>query len=183
MNSNSWTGDLRSQNQLCKALVFGVEALFNGFGTLTRFNRTGAGYSTQNAFTGNGHLGSRGLTIHGKAPDRGLLEELYHNNESCQQADNPAPAFNESGDFVDIEFHRTEQPEGVAGSEKSSEKSSEKPELLDLIQANPKASAKVLAEQLGLSSRAVEKQIAQLKQQGKLERIGPAKGGYWRVKV
>lgn len=103
--------------------------------------------------------------------------------ELCQQAGNPAPAFNEKGDFVDIEFHRTEQPEGAAGSEKSSEKSSEKPELLDLIQANPKGSAKVMAEQLGLSSRAVEKQIAQLKQQGKLERIGPAKGGYWKVRV
>jgi len=63
---------------------------------------------------------------------------------------------------------------------KSSEKSSEK--ILALIQENPTISAKNMAEQLGLSSRAVEKQISQLKVDGRLERVGPAKGGHWVVK-
>ncbi|GGD79332.1 ATP-binding protein [Lacimicrobium alkaliphilum] len=97
----------------------------------------------------------------------------------CQQAGNPEPTIKETGDFVDIEFHRTVSTDDVEGSEKSSEKT---PSLLALIQRDPRISARSLAEELGVSSRAIEKQIAQLKQQGKLDRIGPAKGGYWKVK-
>ncbi|MCK5799341.1 MAG: winged helix-turn-helix transcriptional regulator, partial [Deltaproteobacteria bacterium] len=65
-------------------------------------------------------------------------------------------------------------------SEKSSEKSSEK--ILRVIGEQPDISAKVLADRLGITSRAVEKQIARLKAEGKLIRIGPAKGGHWEVK-
>ena len=65
------------------------------------------------------------------------------------------------------------------GSEKSSEKSSEK--ILKLISDNKYISAQELAELLGISSRAVEKQIANLKDKGILKRIGPDKGGHWEV--
>lgn len=64
-------------------------------------------------------------------------------------------------------------------SEKGSEKSSEK--ILRLISENKYISAQELAEILGISSRAVEKQIANLKDKGLLKRVGPDKGGYWKV--
>ena len=73
------------------------------------------------------------------------------------------------------------------GSEKSSEKSSGKSsgkssvEILVLIQNNPSISAPELAEHLGISVRAIEKQLAKLKAAGKLSRIGAAKGGHWQV--
>lgn len=38
-----------------------------------------------------------------------------------------------------------------------------------------------MAELLGISVRAVEKQLANLKTAGKLCRIGGAKGGHWEV--
>jgi ATP-dependent DNA helicase RecG len=38
-----------------------------------------------------------------------------------------------------------------------------------------------LAEQTGLTQKGVEWQIAQLKKQGRLERIGPDRGGHWKV--
>jgi predicted HTH transcriptional regulator len=38
-----------------------------------------------------------------------------------------------------------------------------------------------LAKELGLSTRAVEKQLAKLQQDQKLQRIGAAKGGHWQV--
>ncbi len=38
-----------------------------------------------------------------------------------------------------------------------------------------------LAKKLDISTRAIEKQIAKLKQQGKNKRIGLDKGGYWEV--
>jgi len=40
---------------------------------------------------------------------------------------------------------------------------------------------KELSEILGLSTRAVEKQIAKLKKAGKLERMGYRKQGYWKI--
>jgi ATP-dependent DNA helicase RecG len=36
---------------------------------------------------------------------------------------------------------------------------------------------------LGLSSRAVEKQLSKLKDMGVIERIGPAKGGFWKINL
>ncbi|WP_422544856.1 HTH domain-containing protein [Methanosarcina sp.] len=62
------------------------------------------------------------------------------------------------------------------GSEKSSEKSSEK--ILQLISENKHISAQELAETLGISSHAVEKQIANLRVRGLLKRIGLDKGGH-----
>ncbi|MBI5529240.1 MAG: putative DNA binding domain-containing protein [Deltaproteobacteria bacterium] len=74
----------------------------------------------------------------------------------------------------------TDTRKGRRGStEKSSEKSSEK--ILRLIGMNPDISAKELAQQVGLTSRAVEKQIDRLKKDGRLRRVGPDKGGHWEV--
>lgn len=67
------------------------------------------------------------------------------------------------------------------GSEESSEESSEEMPLLRLLKAHPGLTAKQAAEQLGLSPRAVEKQLAALKVAGRLRRIGPNKGGHWQV--
>lgn len=64
-------------------------------------------------------------------------------------------------------------------SEISSEKSSEK--ILGLLKTNPKLAARELADLMGISQRAVEKQIAILRKEGRLRRIGPAKGGHWEV--
>ena len=60
------------------------------------------------------------------------------------------------------------------------EKSSEK--ILALIKENKSISAREMAGIIGISSRAIEKQLALLKEQGILKRIGGAKGGYWEVK-
>jgi ATP-dependent DNA helicase RecG len=43
----------------------------------------------------------------------------------------------------------------------------------------PTLSARKLAGRLGLSARAIELQLARLKANGELQRIGPAKGGHW----
>ena len=72
-----------------------------------------------------------------------------------------------------------EQVLSQEGSEKGSEKSSEK--ILKLLSASPQMTILQLANQLGISTRAVEKQIAKLRERDFLKRIGPAKGGYWKV--
>ena len=79
------------------------------------------------------------------------------------------------------------------GSEKSSEKtgfssekSSEKTDninlaILGLISDNNRASASDMAIQLGVSSRAVEKRIRILRENGVIRRVGPDRGGYWEI--
>lgn len=63
----------------------------------------------------------------------------------------------------------------VTGLERGSEK------ILALLRAEPRLPARLLGERLGISPRSVEKQIAKLRKQGCLRRIGPAKGGHWEV--
>lgn len=54
-------------------------------------------------------------------------------------------------------------------------------EILDRIKINPNVTLKELQSKTGLSRRGVEWNIAKLKAKGKIERIGPDKGGYWKV--
>lgn len=64
-------------------------------------------------------------------------------------------------------------------SEETSEETSQR--VLGLLKQSPFLSARQLANQLGLSQRAVELQLAKLKAGNKLKRVGPNKGGKWEV--
>ncbi|WP_455229850.1 Fic family protein [Geopseudomonas aromaticivorans] len=91
----------------------------------------------------------------------------------------------EATPFVEFMLRALQQAlaEAIAaeGSLQGSEESSEETPLLRLLKAHPGLTAKQAAEQLGLSPRAVEKQLATLKASGRLRRIGSNKGGYWQV--
>ena len=69
------------------------------------------------------------------------------------------------------------------GSEKSREKSRGKSrgKILGHISSNASITMAELADAIGISVKAVEKQIALLKKQGRIERIGPDKGGHWKI--
>src|SRR5690625_412410 len=54
-------------------------------------------------------------------------------------------------------------------------------EILRLLKKDPKFTVKRLTEYINLSRRGVEYHIAKLKKEGRIERIGPTKGGYWKV--
>ena len=71
--------------------------------------------------------------------------------------------------------HRKEAPVLEEGSEKSSEK------ILSLVRIESTLSAREIALRLGITPRAVEKQIARLRKDGRLKRVGPTKGGHWHV--
>ena len=53
--------------------------------------------------------------------------------------------------------------------------------ILEYLKENPKASARVVALALGMSSRQVERMIARLKGEGLLLRQGSNKAGIWVV--
>ena len=84
--------------------------------------------------------------------------------------------------FVVI-FYRPKWEEGKGlekGREKSREKSREK--VLRLIMGNSAITTQEIAQTLGLNLKGIEKIIRSLKQQGRLRRIGPDKGGHWEVR-
>ncbi len=53
--------------------------------------------------------------------------------------------------------------------------------ILDAIRADPAITRVRLAGEVGLSVRGVERNLALLKKDGRLRRIGPNKGGHWQV--
>jgi Fic family protein len=59
------------------------------------------------------------------------------------------------------------------------EKSREK--ILRLLSENNTLTTAMLASETGISSKAVEKHLANLKKAGLLRRVGPDKGGHWEV--
>lgn len=65
------------------------------------------------------------------------------------------------------------------GSQKNSQKSSQK--TIEIMRTAPTITIADLAVQVGISDRAVKKQIEKLKAQNRIRRIGPDKGGYWEV--
>ncbi len=78
-------------------------------------------------------------------------------------------------DENDILKNREMHVKYVSHVEKSSEK------IIRLIKQNAQITIKELAEQLNVSTRAVEKNISKLKTEARIKRIGGDKGGQWKI--
>lgn len=96
----------------------------------------------------------------------------------------PATTFEEIGTVQFVATFKRKNVEVLPAesretTQKSSVKSSVK--ILEAIRENSSVTAVELSQHLGLTLRAVEKQLAKLKQDGMLRRVGPDKGGYWEV--
>ena len=79
-------------------------------------------------------------------------------------------------DSIEVEESREKTSKGGEKTIKSRDK------IIALLSEDGKLSAAALAEKIGISAKAVEKHLTNLKADGIIERIGPAKGGYWKVK-
>ena len=131
--------------------------------------------------------------------------------DRCAKAGLPEPEFEASGEFVirirraalagrpvvftgQIGFRadageKTREKADASGEdtvrtrEKARENTREKTgrKILALIAADPEITTARMAEEIGISRKGIEWQIRRLKSAGRLERIGPAKGGRWRV--
>ena len=96
-------------------------------------------------------------------------------------------------DFVDdhegclfsVTVHRTavDELKLATGSPIGSPASSPKTEvrILDLIRHDASVTTEAMGAALGITKRAVLKQVEKLKAQGRLRRVGPARGGHWEV--
>ncbi|MEI6424275.1 MAG: ATP-binding protein, partial [Lentisphaerota bacterium] len=102
----------------------------------------------------------------------------------CKEWGLSEPTYKEAGGSFVTVFHGPQLPKGQeTGSEKSSEKGSEKSseKIMAVIREHPAASAQQIADIVGLSARAVEKHLSNLKVKGVLKRVGPDKGGRWEL--
>ena len=104
----------------------------------------------------------------------------------CRANNNPDPEFsNRSGAFV-ISFQKRDNSINKLGDklgDKLGEKLGENQRMiLKSMKENKNVTIPELSEKVKISTTAIENNIAKLKQKGILERIGPDKGGYWKIK-
>ena len=69
--------------------------------------------------------------------------------------------------------------EDTVSTEESSQKTSQK--IIQLMQNDPMITIAELAQNIGITERAIKMQIEKMKAHGKIQRIGPDKGGRWEV--
>lgn len=111
---------------------------------------------------------------------------------SCKEYGIREPELLENGDSFRVNFYRPSYNDIHQSSSKSSPKSSPKSSLKDVNQTqqkiiemillNRKMTQTAMAEELGITSRAVKKSIKELNEKGILQRVGSARSGYWEVK-
>lgn len=103
--------------------------------------------------------------------------------EECVLAGTSYPSFNIdfSGLMVSFEAKIATTVGKTSGkmSGKMSGKTSGK--ILSIIKDNAQITIPELAALISISERSIERNIQKLQKENKLERIGPAKGGQWRV--
>ena len=162
------------------------------------------GITIQDLLSGNYISRSRNKLIARAFKEAGIIERygsgIMRVRKICKEYGVKEPDFNEiSNGFQVILYNEkvvektTESVEKTAESvgktaesvektAESVEKTAESVEkILRLISSNPEITQKELAVLTGLSRRGIEKNIAKLKAQNLIERIGPDRGGYWKV--
>lgn len=145
------------------------------------------------------------VTIHPWADGNGRMARLIMNHIQFEFGLIPAKVLKEDrGDYIDaliatreseniahfLEFMTNEMIKTLSSDidafRKSTEESGEKKlkskeKILQLLRTHPEYSAKKLAEAIGITDKAIEKQLAKLKTDGSIKREGPDKGGKWVV--
>lgn len=128
---------------------------------------------------------ARNKTIARAFKEIGFIEQygsgIMRIRKMCEDYGCPQPQFEEvNGGFKLTIFSKlSSEKSSEKGSEKSSEKTADI--LINLLKSNPKLTIAELSFETKLSTRAVEKQIKKLREENKITRIGPDKGGYWTV--
>ena len=81
---------------------------------------------------------------------------------------------------IELYLQSTEETEGENKINREKKlKSREK--ILELLAENPFLTISGLSAAVGIGTKAIEKQLAKLKAEGRLKRVGPDKGGHWEL--
>jgi predicted HTH transcriptional regulator len=95
--------------------------------------------------------------------------------EVAERVNSPLKKYPANEESSEIRFgESTDAPKNIG---KTAQK------IIDFVISDPPMSAETMAYKIGISSRAVEKQIAKLRSMGILSREGADFGGYWRIVI
>ena len=97
--------------------------------------------------------------------------------DACKEARLPDPQFIERSGGILVELTRTTHE---LGNQLGNQLGNTKDTILNEMKANPKIAGTQLAEILGISTTAVEKNIKQLRDDGRIKRVGGTRG-HWEV--
>ena len=78
-------------------------------------------------------------------------------------------------------FLKSTEESGEKKLENGEKQQKSREKILALLKQDPSFTTRRLAEAIGISAKAIEKQLAKLKAEGLIERDGPDKGGKWKV--
>lgn len=92
----------------------------------------------------------------------------------------------ESDSFFQVIFYRNPEyalkPFQKTGTDKVPERVTvNQKKILDMLARNGYTTIAELSSRIGISERKIKTNISKLKEKGYLHRIGPDKGGYWKV--
>lgn len=105
---------------------------------------------------------------------------LLRINEAMEKYKLPTPIIEADKNFFKITFERPDlQERTIEERIKKGEKTREK--IILLIKGKPEISMKELAGEIGITEKGVEWQMKKLQDERIIQRVGPAKGGYWKV--
>ena len=112
---------------------------------------------------------------------------------SCKKEGYPEPKFDyDGGGLWTVFYFGEDYKEGISdttqkGGQKSGQKSGQKggqttiEQVFSLIKSDPNITRKQLVEATGKASSFIQKCINKLKEEKRIQRIGPDKGGFWEV--
>jgi len=131
----------------------------------------------------------RNFLLFGMMQRMGLVEKvgtgILRMNHATEEYRLERPVIEVDENWFTIIFKRPEREResfegrGKTTPQKTTQKTAQK--ILGAIKENPNITRKELAPIIGISEDGVKYHIANLKSMGVLERIGPDKGGYWRI--
>lgn len=108
--------------------------------------------------------------------------------DSCKKENYPYPEIEFTETHFYIIFRQSTEYLKIAEIEKDTVKDTVKllqnkeKIIIDIITENPKVTAKILSDRLGINLRNTRKYLDRLKQKGLLKRIGSDKSGHWKIK-
>ena len=109
---------------------------------------------------------------------RGTLKII----DECKKEGLKEPEFKLINNYFSVIFYRKiNELSDRSTDEFTDEFTDNMKKIIRLIHKNPKITLNKIADEIGMSKRGIIKNTTQLKEKGILERIGTAKGGYWKL--
>lgn len=105
----------------------------------------------------------------------------------CEKENAPFPEIEFNGNYFYVIFRQSHEYLKLANSETKEKNVSENvPEkrwnnIISIMKKDRQVTIAELAKHLSVTEKTIKRDIEKLRKAGKLERVGPDKGGYWEV--